>query len=300
MVAVLAVALGWLGSNLLIVRPLRALVNCSSRVAAGDLTVRTGLPHSHDELGRLMLTFDQMAEALEQREIERKRNSHKLQTLSQKLVEIQETERRHIARELHDEIGQSLTLAEMNLQAALRTAGQPALARRLQASVQAVERVLEQVQDLSLNLRPSLLDDLGLGPTLQWYTSRHAGLAGLQTRLLLEPLENRLDSMIETECFRIMQEALTNIVRHAKARTVTIELTQEDGLLHLSVRDDGVGFQVGPVREEAQRGASLGLLSMEERATLAGGRLELESTPGEGTRVDAWFPLKWRPQVLSE
>src|SRR5256885_16925911 len=111
-----------------------------------------------------------MTKTLEQRETERKQNSHKLQALSYRVVEIQETERRHIARELHDEIGQSLTLAEMNLRAALKNPATPALARRLQASVQAVERVLEQVQDLALNLRPSLLDDLGLGPALQRYT----------------------------------------------------------------------------------------------------------------------------------
>jgi signal transduction histidine kinase len=188
----------------------------------------------------------------------------------------------------------------MNLRAALKNPGTPALVRRLQASVQAVERVLEQVQDLALNLRPSLLDDLGLGPALQRYTQRHATLAGLQTRLRIEPMENRLEPLIETECFRITQEALTNIIRHANARAVSIELTQEDGHLHLCVRDDGTGFDVKHAREAAHRGASLGLLGMEERAVLAGGILEMDSCPGEGTRVDAWFPLKWRSNSLAE
>jgi signal transduction histidine kinase len=101
--------------------------------------------------------------------------------------------------------------------------------------------------------------------------------------------------MIETECFRVAQEALTNVVKHAKARTVTVELSKNDhdGQLHLSVRDDGVGFDVATLREQAVRGASLGLLSMEERASLAGGGLEYDSTPGQGTEVHAWFPLKW-------
>jgi signal transduction histidine kinase len=92
----------------------------------------------------------------------------------------------------------------------------------------------------------------------------------------------------------VAQEALTNVVRHAQAKVVTVELRKEDGQLHLRVRDDGVGFDVAPVREQAVRGASLGLLSMEERAVLAGGRLEFNSGPGRGTEVHAWFPLKWQ------
>jgi signal transduction histidine kinase len=107
-------------------------------------------------------------------------------------------------------------------------------------------------------------------------------------------LEHRLDPIIETECFRIAQESLTNVVRHARAHTVTVELHTKDGRLHLGVRDDGVGFDVVPVREQAVRGASLGLLSMEERAALAGGGLEFKSAPGQGTDVQAWFPLKWQ------
>ena len=109
-----------------------------------------------------------------------------------------------------------------------------------------------------------------------------------------DPLEQRLDPVIETECFRVAQEALTNVVRHAQAKTVTVELRKEDGQLHLCVRDDGIGFDVAAVREKAVRGASLGLLSMEERAALAGGGLEFKSVPGQGTEVHAWFPLKWQ------
>ena len=331
-------------------RLLRGAQGRPARLAAGDFTARTGLRHSRNEVGRLTCTFDQMADALEERELERKNNSRKLQALSHKLVEIQETERRHIARELHDEIGQSLVLAEMNLQAAVKNARQPTLARQLQISVQAVERVLEQVHDLSLNLRPSLLDDLGLEAALQRFTQRQASLAGVQMSLRVERMENRLEPLIENECFRIThlpqiagfadhhyfvekhsdrgrtvasieelapdartreigrmlsgeritQEALTNIIRHAQARSVTIELTQEDGQLHLTVHDDGVGFHVGRIREAAQRGASLGLLGMEERAALAGGGLELESSSGGGTRIHAWFPLKWRSEFLSK
>jgi PAS domain S-box-containing protein len=221
-----------------------------------------------------------------------KEYSHNLQVLSRRLVEAQETERRHIARELHDEIGQALTVVEMNFQAALRAPGAAALAPRLKEGLGVVERVLEQVRDLSLNLRPSMLDDLGLEPALRWYTHRQATLAGLKAEFKPAPLEERLDPMVETECFRVAQEALTNVVRHARARTVKVELRKEDSRLHLSVRDDGVGFNVTAVRDKAVGGASLGLLSMEERASLAAGGLECKSAPGQGTEVHAWFPLK--------
>jgi PAS domain S-box-containing protein len=228
-----------------------------------------------------------------------KESRQRLQTLSRRLVKVQETERRHLARELHDEIGQSLIVAELNLQALLQLPGTDALAPRLQQSLDVVDHVLEQVRDLSLNLRPSMLDDLGLEPALRWCTERQAALAGLQAEVRADPLEQRLDPMIETECFRVAQEALTNVVKHAKARTVTVELTRSDEQLHLSVRDDGVGFDVARVREQAVRGASLGVLSMEERATLAGGGLQYHSTPGHGTEVHAWFPLKWaHPAIL--
>jgi signal transduction histidine kinase len=157
-----------------------------------------------------------------------------------------------------------------------------------------VERVLEQVQDISLDLRPSILDDLGLEPALRWYTDRQAALVELKVEFHADRLEQRLDPVIETECFRVAQGALTNVVRHAQAKVVTVELRQEAGQLHLHVRDDGIGFEVAAVREKAIRGASLGLLSMEERAALADGGLEFKSVPGRGTEVHAWFPLKWR------
>ena len=431
-VAGLVLVLGWIGSRYLVLRPIQALVSFTARLAAGDHSARVGLPHAQDELRQLMRAFDQMAEALQQREAERqqavnelrqseerfrtlvqnstdvtgitdkagiilyrspnlltilgyevadvlgkslfdyvwpedlsraksrfaelvkvsgntqrddyrlrhrdgscrfiesivsnymddpaiggivfnfrdiskrtraegklKESRQRLQVLSRRLVAVQETERRHLARELHDEIGQALTVAELNLQALLQSPGTEALAPRLKESLEVVDRVLEQVHDLSLNLRPSMLDDLGLEPALRWYTDRQAALAGLQAEVRADPLEQRLDPMIETECFRVAQEALTNVVKHAKAHTVTVELTRNDEQLHLSVRDDGVGFDVASVRERAVRGASLGLLSMEERATLAGGGLQYHASPGQGTEVHAWFPLKWaHPAVL--
>jgi signal transduction histidine kinase len=305
-VAGLVLVIGWIGGQYLVLRPLRALVTFTMRLGAGDNSARTGLRGTRNELKQLMCAFDQMAESLQRRETERnqaqaelEKSRQRLQSLSRRLVEVQETERRHIARELHDEIGQGLTAAEMNLQAMLQSPGTNIQARRIEESLEVVERVQKQVHDLSLNLRPSMLDDLGLESALRWYTNRQATLAGLKVEVRANLSDQRLDPMIETACFRVAQEALTNVVKHAKARTVTVELTQHDNQLHLFVRDDGIGFDVVGVRAQAVRGASLGLLSMEERTMLAGGRLQYQAAPGQGTEVHAWFPLKWaQPAVL--
>jgi len=240
--------------------------------------------------------MQEVKERVERKLAEKKREeySRKLQVLSRRLVEAQETERRHLARELHDEIGQALTVAQLNLQALLQSPGTEALLPRLKESLEVVERVLEQVHDISLNLRPSILDDLGLEPALRWLTERQAALVGLEAKFHADALEQRLDPVIETECFRVAQGALTNVLRHAQAQAVSVELRKENGQLHLRVRDDGIGFDVAALREKAVLGASLGLLSMEERAALAGGGLEFTSVPKLGTEVHAWFPLKWQ------
>jgi signal transduction histidine kinase len=240
--------------------------------------------------------MQEIKERVERKLAEKKRGEYslKLQVLSRRLVAAQETERRNIARELHDEIGQALTVAQINLQALLQSPGvKKILKPRLAGSLEVIERVLEQVHDISLNLRPSILDDLGLEPALRWFTGRQAALVGLQATFHADALEQRLDPAIETECFRVAQGALTNVVRHARAKTVSVELRAAEGRLHLRVRDDGTGFDVASVREQAVRGASLGLLSMEERAALAGGGLEFISDSRQGTEVHAWFPLKW-------
>lgn len=237
----------------------------------------------------------EVKERVERKLAERKRSeySSRLRVLSRRLVAAQETERRTIARELHDEIGQALTVMQLNLQAVLQSASesnQP----RLRATLKIVDRVLEQVHDLALNLRPSMLDDLGLEPALVWLTNQQSEIAGLKSEVHADAVAHRLDTVIETECFRIAQEALTNVVRHAQAQAITVGLRVDDGQIHLRVRDDGIGFDVAAMSEKAVRGASLGLLSMEERAELAGGKLEFNSIPGQGTEVHAWFPLKWR------
>jgi len=267
-------------------------VSYPAGIRVGEVTV-TPLINKSGQVNQLAGVIRDIT-GRKQAEAKRKEYSRKLHVLSRQLVQAEETERRNVARELHDEIGQALTVLQLNLQAMLQSPGAGALTPRLTESLKVVDRVLEQVQDLSLDLRPSILDDLGLEPALRWYTDRQAALVELKVEFHADRLEHRLDPMVETECFRVAQEALTNVVRHAQAKAVTVELRKKDRQLNLRVRDDGVGFDVAPVRDRAVRGASLGLLSMEERASLAGGGLEFKSVPGWGTEVHAWFPLKWQ------
>jgi signal transduction histidine kinase len=211
----------------------------------------------------------------------------RLQRLSQRLVEAQESERRHIARELHDEIGQSLTALKLHLQNFQRRRD-PA---RIQQGLDLVEETLQQVRNLSLDLRPSLLDELGLAEALRWYLNRQAEIAGFKTTLTLEPIETPLPLGLETTCFRIVQEALTNIIKHAAARQVYLELCQRGSELWLTIADDGGGFDVAAALQRAALGESLGLLNMEERVTLLGGQIEIDSDPGRGARIQVRFPL---------
>ena len=225
---------------------------------------------------------------------ERKRAAKKLEEanrqlriLSQQLFHIQEEERRHLARELHDEIGQTLTAAKINLK--IIAPDVPAkVSSRLDDSIQLLDRLLRQVRQLSLDLRPPLLDELGLVPTLRWLVDQQAQRAGLRVTFTANVNGVELDPDVQTACFRVAQEAITNIIRHSGAKNVSVELRLEAGRLTLGVRDDGAGFDPAAMQESA----TLGLVSMKERASLAGGGLEVHSTSGRGTEIQAWFPLR--------
>lgn len=225
-----------------------------------------------------------------QTEDDLRKTRERLETLSHRLLEVQEGERRHIARELHDEIGQALTAVKINLQAMHRTVDAEARSSRVRESVEIIDHAISQVRNLCLDLRPSILDDLGIVAALRWYLDRVAHRAGFESHFIENGIESRLGSDLETTCFRITQEALTNIVRYAEARRVEVELRRNNGDLYLTIRDDGVGFNVDEAKEKAIRGGSLGILGMQERVSLSGGVLEFKSVIDYGTEVIAKFP----------
>lgn len=240
------------------------------------------------EIGGILI-FSEVITAAKEAEHKIAEDAQRLEQLSRRLLAAQEDERRNVARDLHDEIGQLLTVVKLDLQAVLRQPGTAALAPALKEGMESIDRVVARVRDLSLDLRPSMLDDLGLVPALRWYAQRQAKRADLALTLTLPHELPRLPGEIETVCFRVAQEALTNIARHAAARHVELTLVAEERELRLRVRDDGAGFDPEAARRDA--GAGFGLLGMRERAELAGGEFRFDSMPGRGTSVKVRFSI---------
>ncbi len=220
-------------------------------------------------------------------------NAQRLQALSHQLINIQETERRYIARELHDEIGQALTAANMILQGAQSLTDISLIQTRLTDSLAILNLALQQTRKISLDLHPSLLDDLGLVPALRWYADREATWSNFKVQVQAKETSQIacLSEELKLVCFRITQEALTNISRHAQARHVTIKLWEDGSKIHLTIRDDGQGFDVQEALNGAAQGQSLGLLGMRERVLLVGGEIEIDAAPNRGAEIHAIFPI---------
>jgi signal transduction histidine kinase len=210
-----------------------------------------------------------------------------LKALSQRLVDVQEAERRFVARELHDEIGQMVTGLKLVLETSLRpsdAAGQAGL----DEAIALINDLMDRVRQLSINLRPQMLDDLGLLTALDWHFKRYSKQTGIQVQFKHTPLPERLPPRLETAIFRIVQEALTNAARHARVKELSVRLWANAGQAGLQVRDAGAGFDGAAA---LKRGTSSGLSGMKERAELLGGEFILESAPGEGTCLTVELPL---------
>ena len=222
---------------------------------------------------------EQHAQAIEQR--------GELERLSNKLLVAQEDERRRIARELHDEIGQALGAIKLELAVAERKLG--ADGGELAEARAIADGALESVRELSRLLHPSILDDLGLPDTTASYLQHFSRRTGIRTELHVDQLTGRLNSDLEVCAYRVIQEALTNVGRHAAASNCTVRLERHPGSLRVAVEDDGTGFTPGTLRSAQHFG--LGLISLRERVAGLGGTLEVTSAAGRGTCVTANLPL---------
>jgi signal transduction histidine kinase len=200
---------------------------------------------------------------------------------------VQEIDRRHIASELHDEIGQILT----GLKLTLAVNGQAPYEQNGASLAKAqalIDDLIKKVRGLSLDLRPSMLDDLGLLPTLLWYVDRYTSMTGITIDFHHQGVEgHRFDTQVETAAYRIVQEALTNVARHARVSEAAVQVWCTPDAVFLEIQDTGAGFNV----EDALRaGKSIGLTGMRERASLLGGDLHIESISGAGTCIVAELP----------
>jgi signal transduction histidine kinase len=283
--ALLATLLAWQLTRL-VTNPVLALVGSARKAAHGDLTERVSV-RFQDEVGELVNAFNHMLGSLARSTADLEANARTRTELLQKVMTAQEDERKRIARELHDETGQAITSLMVGMKLVEQVADEPdeVRARTTELRVLAA-RTLESVRQLSRHLRPSVLDDAGLVPALRRYISDFARFNGLSVDFqVVGDEDRRLPSEVETAAYRIVQEALTNVVRHAKAGNASIILNLSGNVVSAVVEDDGIGLDPARIEEAS------GVLGMRERAVLLGGSLTIESTPGAGTTIFAKLPV---------
>jgi signal transduction histidine kinase len=312
----LAGAFGW-GAARSVTQPVHVLTEHAERIAAGELA--WPIPDlGEDEVGRLGWSLERMrqnlgtliarvAEAnalLEQRVADRTKELNEANAqltereevrsqLLRKVITAQEDERKRIARELHDETSQALAVLAMGIEAA-QDAIRGGVTPRLDEVKAVAVRTLEDVHRLILDLRPSVLDDLGLLSAIQWYADRHLSTRGISARCEFGELP-RLPPEMETALFRMCQETMSNVARHAQATAVLVQVGVEDDVVVIDIEDDGKGFDPAGVAQREER-RSWGLLGIKERAEILRGTARIESAPGQGTHVEVRIPLPATPQ----
>jgi len=270
-------------------RPIRELVRATEGVAKGDFSQRV-IPWANDEIGKLSAAFNAMIADLAHKEALR-------QDLLEKLIRAQEEERRRIAWELHDETGQALTSLKFGLRSLEQNLNRGDTEAHLQALRDLVGQIQESLHDLAIELHPPALDELGLVAALHRYITQYARHTGLQVGLHTVGInEDRLPPQIEMTAYRLIQEALTNVARHAHAHSVSVMLERQRGQLMVIVDDDGQGFDIHMLAERRAGRGQLGIRSMQERVAMVGGVFTIESRPGQGTTVFARLPLDGRKE----
>ncbi len=260
---------------------LRVLLLLGLSVTVGLLVARFSLKHADNLERERSRQFEEVAQA--------KRES---QQLSVRLLEIQEEERRRLSQELHDEIGQILTALRIEISRSKAPAGAlgPEVRERLERAHNLAEKAVETVRDISLLLRPSALDDLGLVPALQWQLADFSRRAGIACEFSENEVKDLLPDSVRTCVYRVVQEALHNCEKHAAAARISVRLRQAPGSLTVEVEDDGRGVDLDG-KGMPRRTAGFGVLGMRERAAMVGGSLVFDSSPGRGTRVSLRIPL---------
>jgi signal transduction histidine kinase len=288
--ALVALLAAWFGSDLFIMRQIKAMAQASRRLAAGEMGARTGLVYGGGELGQLAKSFDEMATALEQHQAERrqaemelKRSQELFRNLSTHLQAVREEERTRIARKIHDDMGQALTALKIDVSwLNKKLPNDPdSIREKLQSMVTLINETIETVHNVSEDLRPGILDDFGLAAAIEWQAEAFQKRTGVECRTSTPPDEFDLSKEKSTNLFRIVQESLTNIIRHANATEVEIKLSEKEGILVLEIQDNGKGISDAAITHPR----SFGLIGIKERVHSLGGEVNIVGTPNGGTRI---------------
>ena len=296
-VTMLVLAAAWFGADIALLRQVKSMVRVSQALAAGDLKARTGLRHGDSELGQLARALDDMALALERREEEHEQaeahireSREQLRKLSAHIQTVREEERTHIAREIHDDLGQALTALRIDLSWLGRRLppDQAPLHQKIKSMAKIIDSTMETVHRLSSELRPGILDDLGLAEAIEWQAEEFQNRTGIACEVEIGDEQIHLTKEQSTAIFRIYQETLTNVARHADAKTVAVTLEVHDRNLILMVADDGRGI----TEEQISRPDSYGIMGIRERVRALGGEVTFEGAPERGTRVLVSIPLE--------
>lgn len=298
------IAAVFLAAELGLLRGIRSLARTAQRFGAGELNARAKAPRGHNEFSSLARAFNTMADSLATRHREALNAHDRLRALTARLHVAREEEAARISRELHDEIGQILTSLKINLarlQACCQLSGETQrCAIALQASSGAMNQQIENamgfVRRISSDLRPNVLDKLGLIAALEWQARETESHTGLAIQVEADAVDDSLGELVSVTLFRIAQEALTNIVRHAQAHVVEIILTVKEAEALLTIRDDGSGISANEVTSSD----SLGLIGMRERAMLINGYVTITGTPGNGTTVCVTVPFQHKQKITDE
>ncbi len=268
-------------------RPLQELSQVVDQVKNGQTSLPESLGmHSDPVIHRLVTAMNSMLERLDRR-------TRQLRALSERAINAQEEERRRIARGLHDDTAQTISTLIIHLERleVALPANQEEYRRQLADIRQMATRMLEDLRKNIWDLRPTILDDLGLVSAIRWYAQSNLEKIEVSVRLDLQSETIRLSPALETMLFRVAQEAVNNILHHADASTVTISLWQDRTGVCLEVEDDGRGFDVERTTGEAVTRKQLGLLGIQERVSLVGGEVHILSSPGQGTQLQVSVPL---------
>lgn len=268
------------------------LVAVALALLAGHRARTSRLARRNAELVQMERLRAEVLHASQEKERELERSSARLRVLARGLETAKEDERKRIARELHDEMGQALTATKINLQILARTELSEKNTHRLGDAIDLVERMIGHVRALSLDLRPPLMEELGLLPALQAYIAPVATKAGLEFHLVTDDPLPRLPPQLEIVVFRIVQELTTNCIRHSGASRLTISIHVDTDRVRVEGRDDGKGFDVHEVMKRAGQGKHVGLLGMIERARGLEGEVEIETAVGKGATVRVQLPLE--------